>query len=161
MLHLGLRLTVVVLGLGCLAISAQTPLPKAPPRAAADSGRTPDNVARWNVRTTPRKTLESFYFAISGYDRLPSLIANAIDCLDLTALDPAMRERDAALLAHQLDFILNRQAVPLYGVPERPDGERVVLDEVAGQPIVLARQPDGRWRFDSETVARIGRLRKL
>src|SRR5262249_9839568 len=72
-----------------------------------------------------------------------------------------MRERDAALLAHQLDFILNRQAIPLYGVPERPEGDRVVLDEVAGQPIVLARQPDGRWRFDSETVGRIGRLRKL
>jgi MscS family membrane protein len=37
----------------------------------------------------------------------------------------------------------------------------VVLDEVAGQPLSLARQPDGRWRFDSETIGRIGRLRKL
>src|SRR5262249_10542502 len=72
-----------------------------------------------------------------------------------------MRERDAALLAHQLEFILNRQAIPLYGVPERPDSDIVVLDEVAGQPIVLARQPDGRWRFDSETVGQIGRLRQL
>ena len=72
-----------------------------------------------------------------------------------------MRERDAALLAHQLDFILNRQAIPLYGVPDRRDGDRVVLDEVSGQAITLARQPDGRWRFDAETVARIGRLRKL
>ena len=60
------------------------------------------------------------YFAISGYDRSPGLIANAIDCLDLTALDPAMRERDAALLAHQLEFILNRQAIPLYS--ESPIG---------------------------------------
>jgi MscS family membrane protein len=32
---------------------------------------------------------------------------------------------------------------------------------VAGQPIALARQPDGRWRFDSETVGRIGRLRNV
>ena len=30
------------------------------------------DVARWNDRTTPRKTLETFYFAISGYDRSPS-----------------------------------------------------------------------------------------
>jgi MscS family membrane protein len=161
MLHLGLRLTVIVLGLGCSAAAAQAPIPKAPPAAVPASGRKPDDVARWNDRTTPRKTLETFYFAISGYDRLPGLIANAIDCLDLTALDPAMRERDAALLAHQLDFILSRQAIPLYGVPDRADGDRVVLDEVAGQPIVLARQSDGRWRFDSETVGRIGRLRKL
>ena len=56
-----------------------------------------------------------------------------------------MRERDAALLAHQLEFILNRQAIPLYSVPDRPDGDdRVVLDEVAGQPIApgpAARRP--------------------
>jgi MscS family membrane protein len=161
MLHLLLRLTVLILRLGCSAASAQAPVPKAPPPAIPASPPKPDDAARWNDRTTPRKTLETFYFAISGYDRSPGLIANAIDCLDLTALDPAMRERDAALLAHQLEFILNRQAIPLYGVPERPDGDSVVLDEVAGQPIVLARQPDGRWRFDTETVGRIGRLRKL
>ena len=161
MLHLTLRLTVIILGLGCLAARAQTPAPNGPLPAAFASGRKLDDVARWNDRMTPRNTLETFYFAISGYDRAPGLIANAIDCLDLTALDPAMLERDAALLAHQLEFILNLQAIPLYGVPDRPDGDRVVLDEVAGQPIVLARQPDGRWRFDSETVARIGRLRKL
>jgi MscS family membrane protein len=155
-----LRLTVFILGLGCSTALAQLPVPKSRPAAAAQLPK-PDDPARWNDRTTPRKTLETFYFAISGYDRSPGLIANAIDCLDLTALDPAMRERDAALLAHQLEFILNRQAIPLYGVADRPDGDRVVLDEVAGQPIVLSRQPDGRWRFDSETVGRIGRLRKL
>jgi MscS family membrane protein len=37
----------------------------------------------------------------------------------------------------------------------------VVLDEMEGLPIVLARQPDGRWRFDAGTVGRIGKLRKL
>ncbi len=96
-----------------------------------------------------------------GYDRSTSLIANAIDCLDLDGLDPEMRERDAALLAHQLEFILNRQAIPLYSVPNHTEGDRVVLDEVAGQPIALARQADGKWRFDADTVGRIGRLRKL
>ncbi len=161
MLHHRLRLTVIIVGLECSTILAQAPISKPAPPAAPAGGRKTDDVARWNDRTTPRKTLETFYFAISGYDRSPGLIANAIDCLDLKALDPEMRERDAALLAHQLEFILNRQAIPLYGVPDRPDGDRVVLDEVAGQPIVLARQPDGRWRFDSETVGRIGRLRKL
>ena len=154
-------LTPVVFLLGSSAVEIQAPDRGERPSPASPSGRKPDDVARWNDRTTPRKTLETFYFAISGYDRSPGLIANAIDCLDLKALDPEMRERDAALLAHQLEFILNRQAIPLYGVPDRPEGDRVVLDEVAGQPIALARQPDGRWRFDSETVGRIGRLRKL
>ncbi|WZO98259.1 mechanosensitive ion channel family protein [Isosphaeraceae bacterium EP7] len=134
---------------------------KPAPIAATAPDRKPDDSARWNDRTTPRKTLETFYFAITGYDRSTGLIANAIDCLDLEGLDPEMRERDAALLAHQLEFILNRQSIPLYSIPNRPEGDRVVLDEVAGQPIALARQPDGKWRFDAETVGRIGRLRKL
>ena len=121
----------------------------------------PDVAAQWNDRSTPRKTLETFYFAITGYDRSTALIANAIDCLDLSRLDLEMRERDAALLAHQLEFILNRRAIPLYSVPNHPRGERVVLDEVAGQPIALVRQTDGRWRFDADTVGRIGRLRRL
>ena len=161
MLDFRLWLTLIIVGLGCSAAPAQAQGHKESGPPAPASGRKPDDVARWNDRTTPRKALETFYFAISGYDRSPDLIVNAIDCLDLTALDPEMRERDAALLAHQLEFILNRQAIPLYGVPDRPDGDRVVLAEVAGQPIALARQPDGRWRFDSETVGRIGRLRQL
>ena len=148
--------------------SPEPPLPTLPPGLAEKTAQAPaavakigDDIARWNDRTTPRKTLETFYFAITGYDRSPGLIANAIDCLDLDGLDPEMRERDAALLAHQLEFILNRQAIPLYGIPERPEGDRVVLDEVDGLPIALARQPDGRWRFDAETVGRIGKLRRL
>src|SRR4051812_14684429 len=149
-------LMLLLPALGAPAAAAQPPeLARQPPPTPPTVQAIASDVARWNDRTTPRKTLETFYFAISGYDRSPDLIANAIDCLDLKALDPAMRERDAALLAHQLEFILNRQAIPLYGVPDRPDGDRVVLDEVAGQPIALARQPDGRWRFDSETVERI------
>ncbi len=156
-----LSLTLVVLMFGSSEVAAQAPDRIKLSSPVAASGAKPADVARWNDRTTPRKTLETFYFAISGYDRSPSLIANAIDCLDLKGLDPEMRERDAALLAHQLEFILNRQAIPLYSVPDRREGDRVVLDEVAGQPIVLARQVDGRWRFDSETVGRIGRLRKL
>jgi MscS family membrane protein len=156
-----LSLTLVVLVLGPRAVEAQAPDRSERTSPVSPSGQKSDDVARWNDRTTPRKTLETFYFAITGYDRSPGLIANAIDCLDLTGLGPEVRERDAALLAHQLEFILNRQAIPLYGVPDRPEGDRVVLDEVGGQPIAVARQLDGRWRFDAETVGRIGRLRKL
>jgi MscS family membrane protein len=161
MFNVRLWLALVVVLLGTSAVEAQAPKRSEPTLPVSTSGQKTDDVARWNDRTTPRKTLETFYFAISGYDRSPGLIANAIDCLDLKGLDPEMRERDAALLAHQLEFILNRQAIPLYGVPDRPEGDRVVLDEVGGQPIAVARQLDGRWRFDSDTVGRIGRLRKV
>src|SRR5258707_3981893 len=124
-------LTLLLLVLGSSAALAQRPddAQKGPSARSAGQG-VGDDVARWNDRTTPRKTLETFYFAITGYDRSPGLIANAIDCLDLDGLDPEMRERDAALLAHQLEFVLNRQEIPLYGVPDRPNSDRVVLDEV-------------------------------
>lgn len=138
--------------------TAPVPAPNSAPEYA---GAKPSEAARWNNRTTPRKTLETFYFAITGYDRSPSLIVNAIDCLDLNSLDPEMRERDAALLAHQLEFILNRQGIPLYSVPDHSEGDRVLLDEVGGQPISLVKQADGLWQFDSATVGKIGRLRKL
>ena len=133
------------------------PLPTLPPglaekaaQAPADAGKLGD-IARWNDRTSPRKTLETFYFAITGYDRSPGLIVNAIDCLDLDGLDPEMRERDAALLAHQLEFVLNRQAIPLYGIPERPEADRVVLDEIEGaadRPGPSGRRPMAVRRGD-------------
>ncbi len=160
----GHPLTLLWLAFGS---SPLPPLPTLPPVLADKTAQAPaaaariGDIARWNDRTSPRRTLETFYFAITGYDRAPGLIVNAIDCLDLDELDPVMRERDAALLAHQLEFVLNRQAIPLYSIPERPDEDRVVLDEMEGLPIVLTRQPDGRWRFDAGTVGRIGKLRKL
>src|SRR3954467_14042589 len=160
---LNFRRSLAFIGLILLspAVQAQAPRKAETPTPAPFTYPKPEEAARWNDRSTPRKTLETFYFAISGYDRSPSLIVNAIDCLTLDALAPEMRERDAALLAHQLEFILNRQSIPLYSVPDRAEGDRVVLDEGAGQPTVLARQDDGRWRFDAETVGRIGRLRRL
>src|SRR4051812_38192121 len=155
------RSVLIVLAIGATAVPVEVPARGEPTAPVPPSGFKPVDAARWNDRSTPRKTLETFYFPITGYDRSPGLIVNAIDCLDLDGLDPEMRERDAALLAHQLEFILNRRGIPLYAVPDRPGGERVVLDEVAGQPIALVRQADGRWRFDAETVGRIGRLRQL
>lgn len=134
----------------------------AAPKPAEGAGATSSgviDVAQWNDRTTPRKTLETFFFAIAGYDRQPLLISNAIECLDLSGLDPRMVERDAALLAHQLETILSRMSIPLYSLPDAPEGERIVVEEISGMPISLARQPDGLWKFDSETVGLIGRMR--
>ena len=128
-----------------------------PPRRVV----TPAEVARWNDRSTPRRTLETFWFAVYCYDVSPELIVNAIDCLDLGGVDSEMRERDAALMAHQLNLISSRLDIPLYSVPERPEADTVALTEVTGFHLVLVRQPDGRWRFDRETVAGIGRMRGL
>jgi MscS family membrane protein len=160
---LNFRRSVAFIGfvLTAPAVFAQAPEKAEAPPPRPFSYPHPEQAARWNDRSTPRKTLETFYFAITGYDRSPGLIVNAIDCLALDALAPEVRERDAALLAHQLEFILNRQSIPLYAVPDHAEGDHVVLDEVGNQPIALERQADGRWRFDAKTVGQIGRLRKI
>ncbi len=80
MLDFRLWLTLIIVGLGCSAAPAQIQGHKESGLPAPASGRKPDVVARWNDRTTPRKALETFYFAISGHDRSPDLIVNAIDC---------------------------------------------------------------------------------
>ena len=83
--------------LGSLPATGATPQPGPSPPAVTPRPANAADVARWNDRTTPRKMLETFYFAVSGYDRVPALIANAIDCLDLSGLDPRCAgERDAA-----------------------------------------------------------------
>jgi MscS family membrane protein len=129
------------------------PEPAAPRRSAAD-------VARWNDRTTPRRTLETFFFAIYCYDLAPELIVNAIDCLDYSGVGKFVKEQDAALMAHELNSIVCRHDVALYSVPdEKVDGEEWTLATNPTQHITLQRQKDGRWRFDARTVREIGTMR--
>ena len=64
-------------------------------------------------------------------------------------------------MAHELNSILTKLDIALYGVPERSDvdGDRWALVERGSTRIGLQRQPDGRWRFDAATVAQIPSLR--
>lgn len=144
---------VLLASLG-LAGSAIGEEPK-PPRL-----ETKGDVARWNDRSNPRKMLETFFFAIYVYDLAPELILNAIDCLELGDMDPQTRERDAALMAHELNGIIARRSdVSLFSVPAKPSGDRVILAEGADALIAIVRQPDGSWRFSRETVERIPKMR--
>ncbi len=118
-------------------------------------------VARWNDRTTPRRTLETFFFAIFCYDLAPELIVNAIDCLDYSGVGKEVSERDAALMAHELDSIVTRQDIALYSVPDDQDVARTsyILADRDPIHIALGRQPDGKWRFDAQTVKHIATMR--
>ncbi|MFO0892176.1 MAG: mechanosensitive ion channel family protein [Isosphaeraceae bacterium] len=111
-------------------------------------------IARWNDRSTPRRMLETFFFAILCYDLMPELIVNAVDCLDFSALGNRVTERDAALMAHQLNSIIDRQDIALFGIPD--DSELAIREwSVVADPkfrIDLNKQPDGRWRFSPSTV---------
>ena len=126
-----------------------------PPRPAAE-----DDVARWNDRSSPRKTLETFFFSIYCYDLAPELIVNAIDCMELGELDPAERERDAALMAHELAVIITLcfGRVAVWRSDEDRSGTLTIVDDGPIQ-IALSRQADGTWRFTRETIEHIPQMR--
>jgi MscS family membrane protein len=105
--------------------------------------------------------LETFFFAVYCYDLAPELILNAIECLDLSGLGQRVSEEDAALAAHELNSIVSRRDVALYGVPDDPKlpDPRWTVVEDSRFPIVLERQADGRWRFAAVTVVNIPAMR--
>ncbi len=161
-------LAVLVTICGYSMAHAQQAGPSAGAKAQIESApgaraarRSSAEVARWNDRTTPRRTLETFFFAIFCYDLAPELIANAIDCLDYSGVGKVVSERDAALMAHELDSIVTRQDIALYSVPDEQDtaGKSCVLVDRDPIHIALERQPDGKWRFDPQTVKHIASMR--
>jgi MscS family membrane protein len=158
---------MVGLGLLPLPVRAQpaqaTPSPNLPAREKVkevpliDRLHTPyepDRPVADKLRS-PREMLKTFYFAVILYDLFPEMIADAIACLDLDAVQPRPALDDAAPLALNLENILNRLALPLNGVPDQAAGDAVVLYDRDRIRLALCRCPDGGWRFDAPTLARM------
>jgi MscS family membrane protein len=121
--------------------------------------RDPDQPLVERLRS-PRETLKTLYFAINVYDLFPQMIEDAVACLDLGGLQPRPAPADAAMLAVQRAFILQRLDLALSSVPDQDAGGVVVLYD--GEPfrIVLRRGADGGWRFDAETLGRVPEMRR-
>jgi MscS family membrane protein len=104
---------------------------------------------------SPRETLKTLYFAVLTYDLFPRMIEDAIACLDLDGLQPRPAAEDAAILALDLEYILQSVALPLSGVPDREAKGSVVLHDADGFKLVLSQGKDGGWRFDADTLGRL------
>jgi MscS family membrane protein len=148
-----------------VAEAARTPAaaPKGKPKEVPliDRLRSPyeaDRPLKEKLRS-PRETLETLYFAVSLYDVFPEMIDDAVACLDLDAVRPRPAPADAAMLALDLENVLDSLALPLGGVPDQADGDLAVLHEAAGATIAMRRCPDGGWRFDAPTLGRLPDLR--
>ncbi len=130
--------------------------------ALADRLRSPYEVDRpiADKLRSPRETLRTLYFAVMLYDLFPQIINDAIACLDLDAMQPRPAEEDAALLALDLEQVLQGLALPLSGVPDQEEGERLVLYEAGGIKLAMHRGADGGWRFDADTLGQMPALRK-
>jgi MscS family membrane protein len=119
----------------------------------------PDRPLQDKLRS-PRETLKTLYFALVTYDLFPQMIDDAVACLDLDGLQPRPGPEHAALLALDLEYVLQSLALPLGEVPDQGAGERVVLHEGEGYRLTLRVGADGAWRFDSETLARVPVMRR-
>ncbi len=110
---------------------------------------------------SPRQTLKTLYFAVLLYDLFPQMIEDAIACLDLDALQPRPRGEDAAMLALDLEYVLQGLALPLSGVSDEATGQRYVLHDAEGFILAMQRGPDGGWRFDAATLERLPAMLRL
>src|SRR5215471_110983 len=101
---------------------------------------------------TPRKALETFYYAVIMYDIFPEMIADAVACLDLDEVRPSPDAAAAAMMALDLENILDSLALPLSGVPDETVGESVVLHDAGEVSLSMRRGADGGWRFNARTL---------
>jgi MscS family membrane protein len=111
--------------------------------------------------TNPREAIGGFLLAMNADD-----VEAAARALDLTGLNPVLRETEGERLARLLFAILNRtDYVDLEAIPDAPDAQAYVLrafveprsGNLTGR-VVLARQSDGGWRFSAETVQQLPRI---
>jgi MscS family membrane protein len=108
---------------------------------------------------SPRDTLQTLYYSIDVYDFFPTGIQDAVACLDLGDSMPP-DSASAALLAVQLESVLNSLDLPLAGVTDKPTTDVVSLSDSDDIKIVMRKYTDGLWRFDRETVERIPAMRR-
>jgi MscS family membrane protein len=108
-------------------------------------------LAPWS---SPRQTLKTLYFSIIACDFRPSLIDDAVKCLEPLP-EQGNSFADAARRAIDLDSVLRELCLPISAVPESTEAPVVELYNADGFKIALRRQPDSTWRFDRDTVERI------
>jgi len=109
---------------------------------------------------SPRETLKTLYFAVILYDLFPEMIADAVACLDLDAVQPRPALEDATMLALDLENTLDCLALPLSSVPDQAAGDSVVLHDAGGFRLALQRGPDDGWRFDARTLRGLPAMRR-
>lgn len=121
--------------------------------AAGDDPATPKDAVASNPYRSPQATVR----ALSGFLELareePRQVQGAIACLDLSGLPKGPEQ--GGLLASKLDDILRARDIAPSLLPDDPNLDEFPLPELMGQRIVIRKYPDGCFRFDKETVARV------
>ncbi len=128
------------------------------PVPAAPKALLPVNMDMVLSRETPRKLLETFYFAVEGADFRPDLLATAAQCLDNRIL--MADANNLALFAVHLSEVLDHFDISHIAAPDKPAGNSFVLLKEKEFQITMREIPGDGWKFDAETVIAIPEMRR-
>jgi MscS family membrane protein len=105
---------------------------------------------------SPRATVRWFLAAINAAEEDPDRIDDASACLDMSEVPSG--NRDAGRLAFELERVLQALKTPTWLIPDHVEESEYTLGDKPGLKITLRRMPDGRWLFDSKTVAALRQI---
>lgn len=141
--------------------SASAPATQSAPSTQAAS--MPASAPVENPRRTPRRMMQHFRSAAPGMDQNPSLVAAAVACLDVRALDAETVAQRGPDYARQLADVLDTlEALRIFDPNALPDEPAAETQLIGRDPcwVVLEREKESAgaprgWVFSSSTVKMI------
>ncbi len=106
---------------------------------------------------SPRATMGTFLSAMNDTKRgSPERIEDALSTLDLSGINPLVRQEQGTDLAWMLIEIMDRtQIIDLQKIPDKRDGPAYRFHQYESGEIRITRRESGRWLFDQTTLNRL------
>jgi MscS family membrane protein len=103
---------------------------------------------------SPRATMETFLHAMNDIKRgVPDRIETAISTLDLSDINPLVRNERGEDLAWMLLEVLDRtKIIDVKKIPNRLEGSRYLFKRYRNGEVAISRSASGRWLFDLNTI---------
>ena len=110
-------------------------------------------------RGSARQTFRSFLQAVIDAHENTARLDDAAACLDLSGVDPKLRETKGRELAIDLKEVIDRTRFVVFEeIPDEPEGPPYVFLRDASGEITLRGDEEGVWRFSARTVESIPAL---
>ncbi len=106
---------------------------------------------------SPRATMGTFLSAMNDIKRgSPERIEDALSTLDLSGINPLVRQEQGTDLAWMLIEIMDRtQIIDLQKIPDKRDGSAYLFHQYESGEIRITRRESGHWLFDPATLNRL------
>ncbi|MEH6503230.1 MAG: mechanosensitive ion channel domain-containing protein [Cycloclasticus sp.] len=124
----------------------------------ADSAQADENIGL----NSPKETFATFLHSMNDIKRgKPERIKNAIKTLDLSAINPLIREEKGRDLAWSLLEVIDKtKIVELDTIPANKEGKTYVFSRYESGKVSIHRLNDGRWLFSQDTLSSLPSIRE-